>query len=699
MSVAWFRSTASYVVSMVVVLLGLAACGSGGDLGPDPGVAPSITTQPSSTTADDGSTATFNVIAVGDAGLTYQWQRNGTAIPGATLSVYTTPTLTLADSGAVYAVVVTNTAGSVTSNPATLTVVQAAARITTQPADSSVLDGDAATFSVAVTGGTPPITYQWFRRAPGSGEYTPATGTGSTSASYTTDANAMSDSGAVYRVTITAAGGAVNSRDAMLTVAPRPPAVTTQPTAAPSVQFQAGTSLSVAASGTAPLSYQWYRNGIALSGETGTTLTLGSANYGDDGARYTAVVTNGGGSASSQAAVLTVTPPVGGLQIVSGCLTINGAGVYQLGMDIGTNVANSTCVSITPNVSNVQIDCNGHTISASGTNAIALAISDVQNVSVKRCTIASDRLPINRVTNVSIHGNTFPAGPGLTGIEVNHATLLAFDSNTVAQGYFNQTYGQAVTVSNNNFTASAGTSSLLALVWSRYGTATRVTGNTLEGRWNSDRGNQTQNGAHSGIDIHDESDVVIDGNVMTNIFACGVQFLGNVALVTARDNRITNAGQCGFIGSQWFSLSASRFEGNVVDRSAVAFHFFREGGLRAAGFDPEGSRPADSAVRFRDIVIERNTLSNAVSSDGSTTPPTVVILPITTRMNYGSAGPGETEPGTFDLGNVRFTRNTFDRNAAPIEFGQGAFTANLIVDGGGNVCRASAQPGFPLVCN
>src|SRR4029077_19438513 len=56
------------------------------------------------------------------APLSYQWQKNSVAIAGATLSSYTTPATTSSDNGALFTVVVSNTAGNVTSSTATLTV-------------------------------------------------------------------------------------------------------------------------------------------------------------------------------------------------------------------------------------------------------------------------------------------------------------------------------------------------------------------------------------------------------------------------------------------------------------------------------------------------------------------------------------------------------------------------------------------------
>lgn len=86
------------------------------------GQAPAITTQPVNQTAIAGQTATFSVVASGAAPLSYQWERNGANIAGATSSSYTTPSTIAADNGSKFLVVVRNSAGTATSNAATLTV-------------------------------------------------------------------------------------------------------------------------------------------------------------------------------------------------------------------------------------------------------------------------------------------------------------------------------------------------------------------------------------------------------------------------------------------------------------------------------------------------------------------------------------------------------------------------------------------------
>ncbi len=85
-------------------------------------VAPSITTQPANQTVTVGQTATFSVLATGTGPLSYQWRKNGTNISGANASSYTTSTTTTADSGSSFSVMVSNSAGTMASNNAMLTV-------------------------------------------------------------------------------------------------------------------------------------------------------------------------------------------------------------------------------------------------------------------------------------------------------------------------------------------------------------------------------------------------------------------------------------------------------------------------------------------------------------------------------------------------------------------------------------------------
>ena len=111
---------------------------------------PVIAVQPTSKTASVGESVTFSVSASGNPTPTYQWQRNGVAIAGATSANYVLSNASLSDNGAVFNVVVSNTAGSVTSTNAALTVLsnqKPTATITTPTAGKTYTAGDVITFS------------------------------------------------------------------------------------------------------------------------------------------------------------------------------------------------------------------------------------------------------------------------------------------------------------------------------------------------------------------------------------------------------------------------------------------------------------------------------------------------------------------------------------------------------------------------
>lgn len=259
-------------------------------------VAPTITGQPASQTVTVGAAAIFSVTATGTAPLSYQWRKNGGNISGGTGSSYQTPATTSVDDGATFSVVVSNSAGSATSNNATLTLQAAVApAITSQPANKTVLEGQSASFSVTASGSAP-LSYQWRKNG--------ANISGATSSSYTTSATVLADNGASYSVVVNNTAGSITSSNATLTVNPAPPTITSQPQNV-TVNEGGSASFSVIAGGSAPLSYQWRKGGSAISGATASTLTISPVAQVDAGS-YDVVVTNGAGGVTSSAATLTI---------------------------------------------------------------------------------------------------------------------------------------------------------------------------------------------------------------------------------------------------------------------------------------------------------------------------------------------------------------------------------------------------------
>ena len=172
-------------------------------------VPPTITTQPLSQTANQGTSVTFTVAASGTAPFSYQWRLNSVSISGATASSYTRANVQLTDAGS-YSVVVSNLAGSATSSNAILTVTipPTPPSITGQPQNQTISQGGSATFTVAANG-TPPLYYQWSLY----GTNLP----GATGSSYTR-ANAQPADAGPYSVVVSNTLGTATSSNALLTV-------------------------------------------------------------------------------------------------------------------------------------------------------------------------------------------------------------------------------------------------------------------------------------------------------------------------------------------------------------------------------------------------------------------------------------------------------------------------------------------------
>ena len=191
-------------------------------------VKPSITTQPNSVTVAEGAQASFTVTATG-TGLSYQWQyrknssaawTNCTDASGKTKTFNVKGRASL--NGYQYHCVVSNTAGSVTTNAVTLTVVKKPT-ITTQPSSVIAADGTTATFTVSASGTD--LQYQWQYRASASGAWMDTTEAGGKTNTYTVNASAEIG-GYQYRCRVYNSAGEVYSDVVTLNIQLDPPAIT-----------------------------------------------------------------------------------------------------------------------------------------------------------------------------------------------------------------------------------------------------------------------------------------------------------------------------------------------------------------------------------------------------------------------------------------------------------------------------------------
>jgi len=296
-------------VSIFLALCGvLAACGGTSS---DPATGPVITAQPANATVTVGQPATFTVAAAGTGTLSYKWTKNGMNV-GTNSATYTTAATTSSDNNAKIQVTVSNSKGSTPSSIVTLTVDAAATKpaITTQPVNITVTVGQTATFTVVATGKAP-LTYQWTKNG---------TNVGTNSATYTTAATTSSDNGAQIKVTVSNSAGSTSSSAVTLSVntAATKPAITTQPVNT-TVSDGNTATFTVAATGTAPLSYQWTKNGTNV-GTNSATYTTAATTSSDNGAQIHVTVSNSAGSTPSNTVTLTVTttpPPPSSVNVLT----------------------------------------------------------------------------------------------------------------------------------------------------------------------------------------------------------------------------------------------------------------------------------------------------------------------------------------------------------------------------------------------
>jgi autotransporter-associated beta strand protein len=255
---------------------------------------PTILTQPLDNTVLTGQKADFTVSVDGAPGFIFEWRRRGNPdflFSGATLSI--NPTLA-SDSGAVYYCTVHNGFGEVVTRDAMLNVNDPA-HLLRSPANASVLADNPVTFSISAKG-SGALQFKWKKK----NDTTITLGTDSI---YTLAKAGATLNGTVYFCIVSNKYGQASSGEALLTVN-NIPSITSQPrdTAVSSGQIA---RFSVVATGTADLTYQWYKQGNPTKLLNTAILNLSTV-AGEDTARYYCVITNPFGEVTSYAAKLVV---------------------------------------------------------------------------------------------------------------------------------------------------------------------------------------------------------------------------------------------------------------------------------------------------------------------------------------------------------------------------------------------------------
>jgi hypothetical protein len=284
---------------------------------------PVISTPPVAAGVDAGQTASFSVGVTGTPPFTYQWYSNNVAIPLATNSSLNLLNPNIGQSGTQIYVAVSNSVGGASSTPVTLTVSPPGppANIVVTPGSQTINAGATATFTASVVG-APQLYYGWTQNG------IPLTDSGNISGSATatlTITGAVAANDGSYEVLVTnSLGYGSNAISATLQVVD--PAIETGPMGATNLPGAAGPVLSVTATGSGTLTYQWYSNNVAITGANSSTYTVPSSGSTTQ-ASYTVTVSNGSGNSTTSAATVVSFTPVllwDGFNYPNGNLVTNG---------------------------------------------------------------------------------------------------------------------------------------------------------------------------------------------------------------------------------------------------------------------------------------------------------------------------------------------------------------------------------------
>ena len=296
-------------LAMLLLLAALVGTGTAAAANPKP---PRIKTQPTSVAVEEGQSATFSATAVGTPTPTIQWELSTdgglifSPIAGATSEQLTIADVNLLESGDEYRTVFTNSAGTATTQAATLTV-QNMPRVTEQPVSLTVEEGHNATFEASASG-YPAPTVRWELSTDAGKKWSIIAGASSDQLTITDTTTAMN--GYEYRaVFVNPAGYAIT--DVVTLTVQRFPSVTKQPLDS-SIEEGHNATFESSASGFPAPTVQWEVSSDAgkdwspITGASADVLTIVDASTSMNGYEYRAVFTNAAGSIASDAATLTV---------------------------------------------------------------------------------------------------------------------------------------------------------------------------------------------------------------------------------------------------------------------------------------------------------------------------------------------------------------------------------------------------------
>ena len=287
---------------------------------------------------------------------------------------------------------------SATTNLGSIPMTLIQAPVITQSPPAQTMQAVSNTFSLTVTAtGLSPLSYQWTC----AGTNLP----GATNYFLWFNYLQLTQSGN-YQVLVSNISGAVTSSVANLVVL-TPPGIASQPTV---VTAPGGSNvvLAVSPSGSAPLTYQWFFNGLALTGDTNSSLPLPNAQTMNQG-YYQIVLANPVGTATSGPILLRVLPTRATIVTAPSSLTVPAG---------GTAVLHATVMGSAPLV--IQWYEDGYLLT--GINTPDLVITDVQGWNMGTYQVSVSNLLGSAISPVALL-TVVPAKPGFVLQPVSTAAV------------------------------------------------------------------------------------------------------------------------------------------------------------------------------------------------------------------------------------------------------------------------------------
>jgi hypothetical protein len=229
------------------------------------------------------------------------------------------------------------------------------------------------------------------------------------------------------------------------------------------------------------------------------------------------------------------------LGIIRQCQTISAPGSYTLAADLSS--VPSGCLKVS-NVSDVVIDCGGHSVGSTGpmpNGGYAITANGGSRLSIRGCRVLGS-IAFNAVQDSDV-------------------------TNNHIDGSYTQNNSSRVRFSGNSVTFDPAKPSASGIVSLYSGSSNTVSGNQLDGAWDGDVSNWGKQGTDDGIQLTNESGDVVQDNTIRNAYDAGIEGVGVLNNTLIATNVIANIGYAGigsYHGTNW---TGNTVRGNQVSKS------------------------------------------------------------------------------------------------------------------------------------